>query len=330
MDPVTQGTIGAALPQSVATREKLRAAAIIGVFSGTAPDLDVFIRSATDPILFLEYHRQFTHALVFIPIGALICAAIFYWFARRTLSYRETYLFCFLGYGTHAVLDACTTYGTQLLWPFTDMRVAWNTVSVVDPLFTLPLLALVITAGIRKRAVFARIGLVWAISYLTFGALQRERAEAFGEVVARDRGLQVSRLEAKPGFANLFLWKIVTETDTGFHVDAVRLFLTPKFFAGDRVDKLDVARDLPWLDPDSQQANDLQRFAWFSNQYLAISPDDTNFVIDVRYSVIPNEIRPLWGIQLDPDARADEHVAYVTDRAGSSARVGELRRMLLE
>ena len=37
-----------------------------------APDLDVLFQSPTDPILFLEFHRQFTHSLVFIPIGALL------------------------------------------------------------------------------------------------------------------------------------------------------------------------------------------------------------------------------------------------------------------
>lgn len=37
-----------------------------------------------DPLLFLEYHRQFTYALIFIPIGGLICALVLYWLARRS------------------------------------------------------------------------------------------------------------------------------------------------------------------------------------------------------------------------------------------------------
>ena len=53
-------------------------------------------------------------------------------------------------------------------------------------------------------------------------------------------------------------------------------------------------------------------------------------MIDVRYSVVPNEIAPLWGIELDPDAGPEEHVHYLTDRAGSAERTGELKRMLLE
>ncbi len=40
------------------------------------PDMDVLIRSASDPLLAIEYHRHFTHALAFIPVGGLIAAAM--------------------------------------------------------------------------------------------------------------------------------------------------------------------------------------------------------------------------------------------------------------
>lgn len=101
-------------------------AGLLGLLCGLAPDLDVLISSSTDPLLPLEYHRQFTHSLIFIPVGGLICALVLYLlFARhRSLSFGATYLYCTLGYATHALLDSCTTYGTLLLWPFSDMRVA--------------------------------------------------------------------------------------------------------------------------------------------------------------------------------------------------------------
>jgi membrane-bound metal-dependent hydrolase YbcI (DUF457 family) len=54
------------------------------------------------------------------------------------------------GYATHGLLDASTTYGTLFFWPFTDMRVAWNAISIVDPLFTLVLLLGVALAVWRK------------------------------------------------------------------------------------------------------------------------------------------------------------------------------------
>jgi inner membrane protein len=141
MDPLTQGALGAAFAQAGTRRryEVVRDASIIGALAGMAPDLDVLIQSSSDPLLFLEYHRHFTHALAFIPIGALICAGVFYYFVRKRLHFQQVYLFSLLGYGSHAILDACTTYGTQLLWPFSSARAAWNLISVVDPLFSVPL-----------------------------------------------------------------------------------------------------------------------------------------------------------------------------------------------
>ena len=156
MDPISQGSLGAVVAQSGSNPAKIKAATLLGCFGGLAPDLDVFIFSPTDPLLFLEFHRQFTHSLVFIPIGALLVATVLHRLLGKGLRFRESYLFCLLGYATHGLLDTCTTYGTQLLWPFTSERFAWNNVSIIDPLFTLPILALVIVGVYRKQPWFGR------------------------------------------------------------------------------------------------------------------------------------------------------------------------------
>jgi inner membrane protein len=314
MDPVSQGVLGAALPAALGNKDKLKTIIWAGCLAGMAPDLDVLIRSPTDPILFLEYHRQLTQALAFIPIGALLCAVVFHRFARHRLRFRELYLTCLLGYAPHGLLDACTTYGTQLFWPFSNERVAWNSVSIIDPLFTLPLLALMALTLIKSNPWYARAAVIWALSYLAFGAVQRDRAESLGQLLAEQRGHEPLRLSAKPGFANLFLWKVVYETDTDFYVDAVRTGLTPTWFEGDQIKKLDIGHDLPWLDPLSQQADDLRRFNWFSMDYLAIDKYDRDYIIDIRYSMLPNEINALWGIRLDRQAATTDHAKYVVNR----------------
>ncbi len=315
MDPISQGVVGAVAPQTVFGRGKLRAVALVGCLAGMAPDLDVFINSSTDPMLFLEYHRQFTHALVFIPVGAAIVALLLHRIVRRVLTPRETYLACLFGYATHGVLDACTTYGTQLLWPFSDSRVAWNNVSVVDPLFTLPLLGLVVFAAIRRRRSLAVAGLTWALVYLLLGVAQQQRAEAAGARMAAERGHEPRHLSAKAGFANLLVWKVVYEHNGRWYVDGVRAGRRTTLCRGDSIARLDRRRDLPWLDPASQQTRDLERFRWFSSGYVALDPRQPNRVIDVRYSVVPNAIDPLWGIELDPQAGPEPHVRYVVDRS---------------
>ena len=328
MDPITQGALGATVPQTLAAPAKLRAAALLGCVAGMAPDLDVFIDSSTDTLLFLEFHRQFTHALIFIPVGAAIVALLLYWPFRRRLKMRECFLFCLIGYATHGVLDACTSYGTQLFWPFSSYRVAWNNVSVVDPLFTVPVLGLVIAAALGRRRGLALAGLAWAIGYLLIGVAQNQRAEAAGATLAVARGHQPARLTAKAGFGNLLVWKIVYRHDGRYYVDAVRTGFDVTTCPGASVAALDIGRDLPWLDANTQQAIDVERFRWFSDDYIALDPRLPNRVIDVRYSVVPNEIVPLWGIDLDPAAASGQHAHFTAERRSGRQQAQAYARLL--
>ncbi|MFT6387077.1 MAG: inner membrane protein [Cellvibrionaceae bacterium] len=330
MDPLTQGVIGAVAAQQAANKKVFYIASYLGFFAGMAADLDVFIRSNEDPLLALEFHRQFTHSLFFIPIGGLLCATLFYYLLtkRYALSFKQTYFYCTLGYATHGLLDACTTYGTQLLWPLSNMRVAWNTISIIDPLFTLPLLALTITAAIKRKRMIAHAALAWVLIYSAVGIAQRERAEKAGYELARSRGHNPIKLESKSSFANLVVWKIVYSTETTYYVDAVRVGLNKSVINGSQVDKLDVKQSFPWLDFDSQQAKDIERFRWFSNGYIALSPNFPNRIIDIRYSMLPNEIRGLWGIELNPSAGIDEHVSYKENHERNAGTVKELWAMI--
>lgn len=314
MDPVSQGSLGAALAASASAPRRVIMAATAGAVAGMAPDLDVLIRSSMDPLLFLEYHRQFTHALAFIPVGAGLCAALLYPLMRRYVDARALYGFCLLGYGTHGLLDACTSYGTQLFWPFSSARVAWNNVAVVDPLFTLPVLGLVAASVLRRRPALARAGFLWAFVYLALGAVQGWRAERAAEALAEARGHEPERVLAKPSFANLLVWKTVYAAEGWYYVDAVRLAWEAGYFPGTRIRRLEMEQSLPWLAPDSLQAADLERFRRFSDGWLAPATGREQAVIDVRYSLVPNEIDPLWGIRLDP-LNQNGHAQFFTDRA---------------
>ena len=315
MDPLSQAALGASLSQSFAKdRKKQVSVMVIGALAGMAPDLDVFINSDNDPLLFLEYHRQFTHALIFIPFGALLCALVFYPFAKKKLSFTQIYFFSFLAYATHGLLDACTSYGTQLFWPFTNERVAWNVVSIIDPLFTLPVLFLIILAAYKKNSRYARMAFIYAVIFLSLGSIQKNRAENVMAELALQRGHQIERSHIKPSFANRHVWKIIYEYDGRFYVDAVKLLWDTDIISGASIQKLNVQKDFPWLPDNSQQAKDIERFRWFSNDYLAVSVNDNNLISDVRYSFIPNNINSMWGIEINKrlidDGDYDAHVFY--------------------
>ncbi len=316
MDPLTQGALGASLPQSFSNKAHVFIVGILGFLSGMAPDLDAFIRSSTDPLLFLEFHRQFTHSLVFIPVGGLLCASVLHYIiARRAqLSFKQTYLYCTLGYATHGLLDTCTSYGTQLLWPFTNHRFSWDSVSIIDPILTLPLLILIIIAAVRKNPRFALIGFLWVVIYQFIGLYQNQRASDIGWQLATERGHTPIRLNAKPTLGNLILWRVIYETDQGFYINGVRIGWETKVFPGKLTPKLNVKRDFPWLNMNSQQAIDLKRFNWFSQGYVSVDPHNPARVIDTRYSLLPNEARGLWSIWITPDAPFEQHAEYRVDR----------------
>ena len=332
MDPLTQGIVATTAAQKISSPKKIVIASIIGFLSGLAPDIDIFIRSNNDPLLFLEYHRQFTHSIFFIPIGGLICSLFFYYsFSKKfKFTFKETYAYSTIGYATHGIIDSFTTYGTQLLWPFTYERFAWNTVSVIDPLFTAPIFILCFFAVIKKNNKFAFYGIIWIFLYQFTGFIQKNRAENVINDFAIKKGHLINNIEAKPSFGNIIVWKVIYSDNTHFYVNAVKLGLTEIIYPGEKIKKLDVKNDFKWLDTTSQQYKDLERFRWFSNDYLGKSKNHNNVIYDIRFSAIPNEVEGLWGIRLDKNKNNNEHIEYITNRGASVKRYNELIKMIVE
>ena len=331
MDPLSQGVIGASLAQStVKNKGYLVSAGILGFLSGMAPDLDIFIRSEQDPLLFLEYHRQFTHSLVFIPIGGLICASILFFILRlkKKLPFKEAWIFSTLGYGTHGLLDACTSYGTLLLWPFSYNRISWNNISIIDPLFTLPILILILISVFLKKTLLARMALIWGLLYLALGVVQHNKAKNITKELAEERGHTIERLQIKPTIGNIFLWKSIYESSGYFYTDGISMYPNPKIYIGEKIKKFNMDDDFLWLNKESQQAKDIKRFEWFSGGYIAVSKTNPNQIFDIRYSMLPNEINGLWGIELNKNASKDEHISYVTNRNLSRSKLKDLWGLL--
>jgi len=313
MDPLSQGTVGAAFAQSTGNKNNLLKIAIIGFLAGLAPDLDVLIQSSTDPILFLEYHRQFSHSLFFIPFGSLIVALLIFPLVKKSMNFKTIYIASFLGYATHGLLDACTSYGTLLFWPFSYERIAWNNISIVDPIFTIPALILVGIAIKTKNRRYSFYSIGWIIFYLSLGFVQYERALSTAHLLAESRGHNAERVTLKPSFGNLILWKSIYEYDGSYYVDAIRTVQSSSVCLGESIRIFDYDRHLPTLDKNSQQAKDIERFRWFSQDYLGFD-EEKNLVTDVRYSMLPNQIEPMWGVIIDDKRQPREHAIWWTGR----------------
>lgn len=299
MDPLTHGLLGAATAQ-VVLGPRLRHAWLPGAVGALIPDLDILIRSASDPLLAIEYHRHFTHALAFIPLGGLIAATPWLIRQKHRADWKPILGATTLGYATHGFLDACTSYGTQLLWPFSSQRIAWDVVSIVDPVFTLALLIGVVWAAIRHTRSAAAVALLFCLAYLGSGWVQRDRAFAVQAQVAAERGHEIVRGKMFPTLGNQLVWRSLYQAGDVFYADRIRVpwLGTPHWTSGTSVMALQ-ENDLPSrMQVDQRALRDFRRFSWFSDDWTARTPGSPEIIGDVRYSLRTDAFEPVWGIRL--------------------------------
>ena len=233
-----------------------------------------------------------------------------------------------MGYATHGLLDACTSYGTLLFWPFSDERITWNNISIVDPILTFPALIFIALAVKTNRQRFSFIAVGWIVSYLAFGFVQYERALSSGLELAKSRGHSAERMTLKPSFGNLVLWKSIYQHGDRFYVDAIHAGRELTWCPGESIKIFDYQYHLSELEKDSQQMQDIERFRWFSQDYLGFD-DDKNLVTDVRYSMIPNQIAPMWGLVIDNLKDTNEHAVWWASRDLDDDTLSLFTEMLL-
>ncbi|NKB38755.1 MAG: metal-dependent hydrolase [Gammaproteobacteria bacterium] len=330
MDILTQGLLGGVLAQAVCKDDEKKTATLAGFAAGLLADADVLIHSSSDPLLSLEYHRHFTHALIFIPFGAALAALLLWPLLRKSCSWQRLYLFCFAGYSLSGLLDACTSYGTQLFWPFSEARIAFNIISILDPVFTLAL-AISLVAGLwMKQRVLALYGLAFCLLYLSFGKLQQERASLLAQHLIEERGHSAVSHIVKPTLANLLLWRSVYRDDERIYVDAIRMgvFSEALIYQGESLPIFSFEKDMHWLETDSLLYRDIGRFIRFSDGYVANDPTQHNVIGDIRYSMLPISAKPLWGIRID-QTRINEHVDYQFYRENAREVRPAFKAMLL-
>lgn len=300
MDPLTHALAGSAAARVAWSRHLAGAALLPGVLGALLPDVDALIRSEADPLLYAQYHRHFTHSLAFIPIGGMVASLP--WLAARRSRARWPLYFgaASVGYATHGLLDASTTYGTLLFWPFSDARVAWNAIAIVDPLFTLVLLAGLAGAVWRRSAGPAGVALIACVLLLTAGVIQRDRASRIQEQLAERRGHASVRGAVFPGFGTNIIWRSLYQTpDDTLHMDRLRLpwFGDPSVRDGPRAMLVRAARLPEHVRADARRLRDFRRFQWFTGQWVAWAPFEEGLIGDARYSESPDRFEPVWGIR---------------------------------
>lgn len=177
MDSLTQALLGATVAATVAPKGYRKRAILTGALLGTLPDLDVMISYPTDVEAF-TYHRGFSHSLFVLPIVAVFLLPLLRRF-YRSMSWVRLYLLVVLALVTHPLLDAMTTYGTQLLYPLAVTPTFVSSIFIIDPLYSLWLLAGVGLYLFSPHWRWANsVGLLVSTLYLGLGVAMQQLAKA--------------------------------------------------------------------------------------------------------------------------------------------------------
>lgn len=311
MDPCTQGLLGASLASSFSKKENVKYACFCGSVGGLVPDLDVLIRSSYDSLLSVEFHRHFTHSLIFVPFLSLVVTFLLHFFIEKKVPLKQIYLFSTLGVFTHGLLDACTSYGTSILWPFYNDRVSLNIISIVDPIYTVILLVFLISSLIKKSPYLSRIAIVVTSSYLLFGFFQYKKLESFIINTAMNRGHNIERILLNPTIGNNILWRTIYQSKGFYYIGAAHLpvFSRITYKDGAKIKVINENQVFPEIEKNSVQRDDIKRFSHFSQGFIYIHPDYENVIADLRYGTLPYDYKSMWGIEVDKN-NLNQHVKF--------------------
>jgi len=222
MDSITQATLGAAIGQAMLGKKISGKAAIIGAVIATIPDLDVLLLPFYNDLERISVHRGFSHSIVFSVICAFLIAYILSkikWTSQ--FGYWKIALFTWLTLFTHMLLDAFTAYGTQLYLPFSDYRVSFDSVNIVDPVYTIPLLlGLIITMYYHRNGKLSnanRIGLIVSTLYLLFTLGHKVHVGENIKYELAEQGINYSTLKTIPvGIGNVNWYGVAKSQDSLF------------------------------------------------------------------------------------------------------------------
>jgi inner membrane protein len=243
VDSLTQIVLGAAVGEATLGKRIGNKALLYGAIAGTIPDLDVLAGSFTDTITAIEWHRGFSHSLIFCLLLAPLLAWVANKIERRAKvgwkGWTRLFFWCLF---THPLLDIFTTWGTQLFWPL-DYRIAFNSIFVVDPLYTLPFLLLTVTLMFYKRGTKIRtrlnkIALYISTSYLIITLFIKAMVTKKFESALEEQGINYTAISTRPSPFNTILWNANIDSEEEYLISEYSFLndrqMTFKFYPKNR------------------------------------------------------------------------------------------------
>ena len=301
MDSLTQIVLGAAVGEVVLGKKVGNKAMLYGAIAGTIPDFDVFAAYFTDTVSALAIHRGFTHSIVF----SVLFAPIFGWLVSRYETYKIfkgwSWLF-FWAFVTHPILDAHTTWGTQLFWPF-DLRLAFKNIFVIDPLYTLPFLVFLILAMRQKRTsekrrFYNNMGLIISTSYLALTLVLKWISYTKFEAALATQNIAYLDIDTRPSPLNTILWSANVQTKESY------LLGNYSFFDTQSIDFDSYPKNHELLGSLVEDESVKRMIAITEGWYTINKKDDTLYFNDLRFgllSITPKSDNFVFKYRLDVD-----------------------------
>src|SRR5690554_5937767 len=173
---------------------------------------------------YVNFHRGFSHSLIF---GFLMGPLLGWLLSKSPWSQGQSFklwsqLFLWTIF-THPLLDIFTSYGTQIFLPFSDYRVELNTIFIIDPAYTLPMLIALITVMFYSRQSSTRIkiiysGVIISHAYLLFTIFNKYVVvEPALKAEMEEQNLKVEQYQTIPAPLQNFLWQGLIKTPEGYY-----------------------------------------------------------------------------------------------------------------
>lgn len=288
MDSLTQIVLGAAVGEAALGKKIGNKALLYGAIGGTIPDLDVFLGLFTDTVTAIELHRGISHSIFFCIIVAPLLGWLVHKIERKkNLGWQPWTKLFFLSLITHPILDAFTTWGTQLLWPF-NIKIAFNSIFVIDPLYTLPFLFCCIAVlfckrGSKLRMRFNRFGLIISTIYLLSTLILKLLVYKKIEKELDNQGIKYTSISTRPAPLNTILWNANIDTKENYLITDYSFFDTkPLKFKKYPKNRGKSSRLMKYLN--------VQRLIAISDGWYIIEKKGGNLYFnDLRFGLIPRE-----------------------------------------
>ncbi len=284
MDSLTHLVLGAAIGEALLGKKMGRKAMLIGAFANTIPDFDVFAAPCYTSAEQLMVHRGITHSFFFVLLISPSLGWLFSkWLKKFDIPWQNFTALFALELLTHILLDSLTAYGTGWFEPFSNYRVAFNTIFVADPFYTVPFLTCILVALISKnnsakQTKWNKIGLWLSTSYLVFTGFNKWYIDDLVRKAYTRKNISSAEFVTTPTPLNNFLWMTYSPDQSGYWFGYYSLFDKTKDINFYHVNKNDSL-----LRPfDNEEAvKVLKQFS--KNQYVISKHDSVTFFNDIRF-----------------------------------------------